>query len=254
MAVLAPQLCGYIYMHDLREQMAISPRVEPGPGGRMLKKRHVRMRIGIPSGLASGRICTALLLLVVVPIALANPGGDVAFSQSNTGNLAQVPLYTAIDLNPPGLPILKLLASPMGSRWGMELVRPQGTSPTRCCGAAVPTALSTSIPRGLPLLKLSAPAADNRWGARSGPATRNAIHALLWRGRAGSVVDLHTFLPSGFTYSQASHIDATGDIVGSASIAPLAPGAEYSTSSHAFLWRRKLPTPGTSREQNTTRC
>src|SRR6516225_6299684 len=42
-------------------------------------------------------------------------------------------------------------------------------------------------------------------------------HALLWTGSADSVVDLHTFLPPEFTESQATGIDADGNIVGRAS-------------------------------------
>jgi len=53
------------------------------------------------------------------------------------------------------------------------------------------------------------------WGA--GPATGNQVHALLWAGSAASVVDLHAFLPPGFTSSQALGIDADGNIVGVAS-------------------------------------
>jgi hypothetical protein len=39
-------------------------------------------------------------------------------------------------------------------------------------------------------------------------------HALLWTGTAASAVDLNAFLPSGFTYAQATGIDESGDIVG----------------------------------------
>ncbi len=55
-------------------------------------------------------------------------------------------------------------------------------------------------------------------------------HALLWSGSAASFVDLHQFLPSGFTHSGASGIDAYGNIVGYA----------YDSNSgydHAFLWQ-----------------
>jgi hypothetical protein len=72
-------------------------------------------------------------------------------------------------------------------------------------------------------------------------------HALLWRGSAASVVDLHTFLPSGFVFSNALGIDATGDIVGSAAMGHRSPA-------HAILWKRNVPKPGTSRGHKTTRC
>ena len=67
-------------------------------------------------------------------------------------------------------------------------------------------------------------------------------------GSAASVVDLNAFLPPGFVYSNASGIDAAGDIVGSAST------AGHSDPSHAILWKRNVPKPSTSRQQNTTRC
>jgi hypothetical protein len=41
-------------------------------------------------------------------------------------------------------------------------------------------------------------------------------HALLWRGTAESVVDLHQYLGSAFVNSTATGIDSNGDIVGSA--------------------------------------
>ena len=52
-------------------------------------------------------------------------------------------------------------------------------------------------------------------------------HALLWTGSADSVVDLHTFLPPEFTESQATGIDADGNIVGTA--------YEPDGTAHAFL-------------------
>lgn len=72
-------------------------------------------------------------------------------------------------------------------------------------------------------------------------------HALLWRGSAVGVVDLHAFLPPGFADSNASGIDAAVDIVGSASAGRYSPA-------HAILWKRNMPKPTTSREQNTTGC
>ncbi len=72
-------------------------------------------------------------------------------------------------------------------------------------------------------------------------------HALLWRGSAASVVDLHAFLPPGFVSSAATGIDSNGDIVGYAD-------QGEPTRSHAFLWRRNVRKPGTSRGQNPTRC
>ena len=74
-----------------------------------------------------------------------------------------------------------------------------------------------------------------------------APHALLWQGSADTVVDLHAFLPPGFAISSASRIDSAGDIVGSAS-------AGHDSPSHALLWKRNVPKPGTSRGPNPTGC
>jgi hypothetical protein len=118
-------------------------------------------------------------------------------------------------------------------------------------------------------------------------------HALLWRGSAASVVDLH---PHGFTSSFASGVSggeqvgwgygpATGgnrhallwrgsassvmdlhtflppDFVSSAAldidaagdVVGLASGSNISIS-HAFLWKRRVPKPAASGGQHTTRC
>jgi hypothetical protein len=51
------------------------------------------------------------------------------------------------------------------------------------------------------------------------------------------MVDLHTFLPPGFTSSRAFGIDSDGNIVG---------WADGPTSSHAILWQPvAVPEPGT---------
>ena len=85
------------------------------------------------------------------------------------------------------------------------------------------------------------------WGDSATSNTGYHRHALLWRGSAGSVVDLHTFLPPGFVDSVALSIDTAGDVVGGAL------GSEPNNS-HAILWRRNVPKPSTSREQNSTGC
>jgi hypothetical protein len=51
------------------------------------------------------------------------------------------------------------------------------------------------------------------WGAIAYEGPRRA---LLWKGTAESVVDLHSFLPPGTYSSQASGIDASGNVVGTA--------------------------------------
>jgi hypothetical protein len=41
-------------------------------------------------------------------------------------------------------------------------------------------------------------------------------HAMLWNGSATDFIDLHLFLPSGFTSSTAGAIDEFGNVFGSA--------------------------------------
>jgi hypothetical protein len=72
------------------------------------------------------------------------------------------------------------------------------------------------------------------WGW--GPATGACDHAVLWSGTAGSAVDLHQFLPPGFTDSYAQGIDSQGIVVGWARVSP--------GSDHAILWQ-PVPEPGT---------
>lgn len=52
------------------------------------------MLAGLRSVLVSGRMCAALLLGMVT-VATVIPGGDVAFSQTSPGTVAQAPLFTA---------------------------------------------------------------------------------------------------------------------------------------------------------------
>lgn len=63
--------------------------------------------------------------------------------------------------------------------------------------------------------------------------TDGTQHALVWTESAASVVDLNTFLPTGFTNSVATGIDAAGDIVG------YAWGPASFGNHHAFLWEPK---------------
>lgn len=64
-------------------------------------------------------------------------------------------------------------------------------------------------------------------------------HALLWNGSANSFVDLHQFLPAGFSSSYSVSIDDFGNIVGLAyeSVTPFA-------EPHAILWK-PIPEPAT---------
>src|SRR5207253_2241689 len=59
-------------------------------------------------------------------------------------------------------------------------------------------------------------------------------NGMLWRGAAGSLVDLHASLPPGFAGSYAAGIDSNGDIVG------VAWGPATNNRSHAFLWTRNV--------------
>jgi hypothetical protein len=63
-----------------------------------------------------------------------------------------------------------------------------------------------------------------------GSATQDRTHALIWRGTAESVEDLHRFLPAGYVESIAQNLDQHGNVVG---VAKTAQG-----SFHAVLWQR----------------
>ena len=58
------------------------------------------MRVGIRSGLTSGKAGTALLGMALIAMIIF--GSHVASRQPGTGAVAQPPLFTAIDLNPRG--------------------------------------------------------------------------------------------------------------------------------------------------------
>ena len=75
------------------------------------------MHVGTHRALAGGKICMALLL-GAVPIALVFPGGDVALSQTGTGNVAQAPLFTALDLTPDGFATSEAFATSTGQQVG----------------------------------------------------------------------------------------------------------------------------------------
>jgi hypothetical protein len=77
--------------------------------------------------------------------------------------------------------------------------------------------------------------------------TGSAQHALVWAGSADSFLDLHTFLPANALWSKACAIDASGNIVGTASFTT--PG-QYDGSGqplqeqHAVMWV-PVPEPAT---------
>jgi len=67
-----------------------------------------------------------------------------------------------------------------------------------------------------------------------GTGTGNQNHAMLWSGTADSAIDLNSLLPPGFTMSEATSIDAAGDIFGE---------AFNSAGVHAVEWVQVVPEP-----------
>jgi len=74
------------------------------------------------------------------------------------------------------------------------------------------------------------------WQVGRGIGDDGSTHALLWNGTADSVVDLHVFVPAGFRNSEASGIDASGNIIGTAYQYSL-----YDGNAHAILWVPQRP-------------
>jgi hypothetical protein len=73
-------------------------------------------------------------------------------------------------------------------------------------------------------------------GDDGGWPPQRGSHAVLWRGGANSMVDLHAFLPPGFVSSTATGISSNGDIVGYAAL----PSDLPSPPTHAILWKRNV--------------
>ena len=63
-------------------------------------------------------------------------------------------------------------------------------------------------------------------------------HAMAWQGSAESAVDLHAYLPAGYTDSQAFAIDSDGTIVGFA--------RTETGQMHAVAWIATVPEPATA--------
>lgn len=84
-----------------------------------------------------------------------------------------------------------------------------------------PSGFTTSVASGI--------SGGQQVGYGSGPASGNNTHALLWSGTANSVVNLHSFLSSDFSFSVAEGIDANGNVVGFARYIPTG-------QDHAILW------------------
>jgi hypothetical protein len=83
-------------------------------------------------------------------------------------------------------------------------------------------------PGGFIVSQANGTSGSQQVGFGLGPAF-HGTHALLWSGTASSVVDLHSFLPTDYADSQATGIDAIGNVVGYATYIPTG-------SSHAILW------------------
>ena len=205
------------------------------------------MRDGIWSRLALSRIGRAVLLGLGA-VAMLSASNTAALSQIS---LAQAPLFTAIDIDPTRVDWAGRSAAHSISG-GQEV----GWGQREQWGMDIDALLWQSNTSGVYWVKLhpigfiSSKAYGTAGGEQVGVGfTGDHDHALLWHGTAASVLDLHAFLPPGFVSSSASSIDAAGNIVGVATT-----GSEQWSPSHAILWKRNVPEPGTSRGQNTKGC
>jgi hypothetical protein len=72
---------------------------------------------------------------------------------------------------------------------------------------------SASLPAPQTLLAQRRPASSSASATSATPTIRS--HAIVWLD--GRATDLHPFLPAGYTSSTAGHVDAAGNILGSAS-------------------------------------
>ena len=153
---------------------------------------------------------------------------------------------SVVDLHPRGFYISMALGTSGGQQvgYGSGPVTGGGTHALLWRGSA--TSVVDLNSAGLTGSQADGTNGEEQVGSGGGQATGGQTHALLWRGSAASFVDLHAFLPPGFVFSSAASIDAAGNVVGVVS-------AEVGTS-HAILWKRNLPRPGASREQNSTGC
>lgn len=90
-----------------------------------------------------------------------------------------------------------------------------------------PTGASTSTIQGMN--------ATNQVGSANFPSN-NGSHAMLWAGTATNYLDLHSYLPSNYTFSSANSIDEFGNIVGVAG---------NNDFRHAVMWVNVVPEPTT---------
>ena len=149
-------------------------------------------------------------------------------------------IYTAIDLNPSGF--TSSVAEGIGDGQQVGFAANGGPGQAILWTGTAASALNLN-PSGLGLPFSSANGVAN--GQQVGSAFHsndNLNHAILWTGTAASAVDLNTFLPAGFTDSEAGRIDENGDIVG------LASGPATAGNNHAFLWEPvAAAVPGSAR-------
>ena len=171
-------------------------------------------------------------------------GQQVGFAAN--GGPGQAILWTgtaasALNLTPSGFPNSEALGVGDGQQVGYATpatgVNNHAILWTGTAASAVdlnPNGFTDSIARGV--------ANGQQVGQAAGPATGSHNQAFLWTGTAASAVDLNTFLPAGFTDSEAGRIDENGDIVG------LASGPATAGNNHAFLWEPvAAAVPGSAR-------
>lgn len=157
------------------------------------------MHIGMRSRFATSKILKALLL-GVVPIALAIPAGEVAFSQSATWSVARGPLFTAIDLNPSGFVESWATGASEGRQVGYGYGPATGGYGHALLWHGTAASAVDLHPSGFMISRILGISGAQQVGYGYGRATRGG-HALLWRGTTNSVVDLN---PPGFIQSQGS--------------------------------------------------
>ena len=137
--------------------------------------------------------------------------------------------FTAIDLNPSGFTSSYATGVGGGQQVGYGFGATTGIYQHALLWTGTAASVVDLNPSGFTASEALGVGGGQQVGYGSGPATGFLDHALLWTGTAGSVVDLNAFLPPGFTSSDATGIDASGDIVGYAS--------DAAGETHAFLWQ-----------------
>ena len=172
-------------------------------------------------------------------------GQQVGSAFHSNDNLNHAILWTgtaasAVDLTPSGFIQAAFAGIADGQQVGFGVDtsnNPHALLWTGTAASAVdlnPNGFTDSIARGV--------ANGQQVGQAAGPATGSHNQAFLWTGTAASAVDLNTFLPAGFTDSEAGRIDENGDIVG------LASGPATAGNNHAFLWEPvAAAVPGSAR-------